>query len=433
MGKTMIISVGGSISPVICSIKYHEPENIIFFASTETEGQVIEVLRQIELASVRRVENIITSSPEDINICLRALLARLPDLLSRWQVNQEEIIVDYTGGTKSMSSALVLGTITYTRCFSYIGGKERNKAGIGVVIDGKEKPLNLTNPWDELAVEEEKKVFLLFNAGRYMAAKEAIQAALDKVSAKQKPFLKTIQRLIEAYYLWDAFKYKNAKKELDRVKSELSMCISQLPDDHKLTNLLKKIEENIKFLLEIVLSGKVEEYELLDLLANAKRRGQVENRYDDAIVRIYRSLEKRGQIELKRYGLDASNIDEQKLPEGIRKEIKSKYLSDDKNRIKVPLYAAFQIIRAKEAEAGQRSIGHKFFDDYKNLIMPILDLRNSSIIVHGNNPLDKEKYEKAWQNCLKFLEVEENNLPEFPHLDLYILPQKIFWKYFYSG
>jgi len=396
------------------------PENVIFFTSTETEAQVTEILRQIESSSIRQIEKIVTTSPEDINICLRAILARLPNLLTRWKVNQDEIIVDFTGGTKSMSSALVLGTITYTRCFSYIGGKERNKDGIGVVVDGKEKTLTLRNPWDELAVEEKKKALLLFNAGRYMAAKEAIQAALDKVSAKEKPFLRTIQRLIEAYYFWDAFKYENAKRELDRVKSELSGCISLLPDDHKLISLLEKVKENGSFLEQILKNGgfSSEEFELLDLLANAKRRGQVENRYDDAIVRIYRAIEKRGQIELKRYGLDASDIDEQKLPENIRKEIKSKYLSGDKNRIKVPLYAAFQIIRAKEAEAGQRSIGHKFFDDYENLIKPILDFRNSSIIVHGYNPLDKDKYERAWQYCLKFLEIEENSLPEFPRLDL---------------
>lgn len=434
MGKTLIISVGGSLEPVICSIKYHAPENIIFFTSVETEPQVIEILKNIELQAIKSTDKIVTSSAENIHACLCSLLNSLPGILSRWKPTPEEIIVDYTGGTKSMSAAIVLATIKYSKRFSFIGGEKRNKEGIGVVIAGQEKALILGNPWDELAIEEKKNISLLFNNGRYLAAKEAAHEARKKVSLRQKPFWETLENLTEAYYQWDSFDYENANHQLKKVVHELKKCASQIPNNNQLLTLLEKVEENQKF-LQILITGsenevktekgaektlereiKKEEYRLLDLLANAKRRAEIEKRYDDAIVRIYRAIEKRAQIELIKYGLDASNIDLNLVPQRIRNEIKEKHTDQQTNKIKVPLYASYKILQAKEEEKGLSSIGHKFFDQYKSIIRPLLDLRNNSIIIHGKNSLTEEKYQTAWNYCLRFLEISDDSLPRFPEL-----------------
>lgn len=445
MGKTLIISVGGSTAPIICSIKHHQPENIIFFCSEQTEPQVTEIRNEIirkNLTPLRLDEKIVSESAEDINSCLKAILTKLPEILERWKIGLGELIVDYTGGTKSMSSALVLGTLNYTKCFSYVGAKDeksRNKDGIGVVIDGQEKVIILKNPWEELAVEERKKICLLFNSGRYQAALEVCRAAKEKVPDQQKPFFSTLGNFIKVYWKWDSFFYEEAYHVFSKTIHEGEILCQSLPNNHSLINFLEKSKKNLRFLTLLVqgkeaesekakgilspeekriIEWKKDECRLLDLLANAKRRAYLENRYDDALVRIYRALEKRAQLELKKYGLDASNINLDLIPEAIREEIKSKYYNLRKNKVEVPLYAAYQILIALEEEKKSPGIGHRFFEKYESQVAPIIDFRNNNIIVHGDITADEEKFADAWTNCLSFLEINEENLPEFPRLEL---------------
>ncbi|MDH7514068.1 MAG: TIGR02710 family CRISPR-associated CARF protein [Clostridiales bacterium] len=418
MSKTLILSVGGSLSPLICSIHHHEPENIIFFTSTETEPHVQEILRRVGLNNIRNTEKIVTESPEDINLCLKAILSKLPEILARWKTDIQDIIVDYTGGTKPMSSALVLGTIHYTKCFSYIGAKDersRNKNGIGVVVDGQEKVIILENPWDELALEEKKKICFLFNSGRYFEAKQACDEAATKASERQRSLFIILKRFSEAYHKWDAFDYKPALHDLRRAIHQLEDVCSQLPDRHGLVGFLENARENERF-LKTSEELKKEEFRLLDLLANARRRARLEHRYDDALVRLYRALEKRAQMELGKYGLEASDINLALVPSSIREEIRSKYYNERKGKIEVSLYAAYSLLKALEEEKGASEIGHRFFEYYETLLVPVIDQRNKSIIVHGDVLIDEDKFYKAWGNSLQFLQIDENLLPQFPHL-----------------
>ncbi len=349
MGKTLILSVGGSLSPIIFSIKHHQPDKIIFFTSKETEKQISEILQQIDLNQTHYFDKIITYSAENINDCLKAILSRLPEILARWQTTPDDIIVDYTGGTKSMSSALVIGTVEYTKCFSYIGGKDeqsRNKDGIGVVIDGKEKILIIKNPWDELALEAKKKLCFLFNLGRYGAAKEVAEQAEAKVSGREKSLFTVIKSFCDIYYHWDAFRYKTASHNLKKAIRELEDICCQLPNHHSLVRFLDKTKENEEFLNILIYDTKERQltkarndiddeikmapekrdmHFLLDLLANAKRRARLEQRYDDALVRLYRAIEKRAQMELTKYNLKADDIKLNLIPEKIKKEIHRKY------------------------------------------------------------------------------------------------------------
>jgi len=413
MPKTLILSVGGSISPLIYSINYHKPEYIIFFASTGTKEQASEIL-QDAAHKPKGYDLIITERSESLTACLNKLLSQLPEKIRIWNIKPEETIIDYTGGTKSMSASLVLATIELSSNFSYVGGEERNKNGIGVVIDGKEKMLYLKNPWDELAILEKKKINILFNTARYQSARDTALKAAEKVSEKNQAFFKTLALLIESYMLWDTFKYNEAGHKINNALSKLKIYCAGLDNSHPWHLLLKHIEKNAEFLKNI----KKEDNIVLDILANAKRRAEIENKHDDAVVRIYRALEKRAQLELKFYGIDTSDVDPNKVPLSIREEIKSKYFNEDKKKIKIAQYASYLVLREIEKEKGIKKYGHKYFEKEKTLIKEIMNYRNLSIIVHGDNPIDKRKYERAWKNILEFLDIKEENLPVFPQLKI---------------
>lgn len=140
----MIISVGGSISPFIFILNKNRPSFVIFFVSRETQSQVPEILSRI-FFKPKGIEQITTPSADKLSECYTILSNKILETLKNWKVKGKQVLVDYTGGTKTMSSALVLATIDLGCKYSYISGTERTKDGIGVVIDGKEKRYILDN------------------------------------------------------------------------------------------------------------------------------------------------------------------------------------------------------------------------------------------------------------------------------------------------
>lgn len=413
MPKTLILSVGGALSPLIYSINQHKPDYIIFFASAESKGQIPEILRSIGFTP-KGTDIIVTESAENINHCLRKLKTELPQKLKSWKVEPAKTIIDYTGGTKSMSAALVLSTIDLSSTFSYIGGFERDKGGIGLVLNGQEKGFYTSNPWEELALEEKKKINLLFNTARYQRAKEVAERAKERVTDKEKPLFEILGNLIEGFMYWDSFRYRIASNRLNRAFHHLKIYCSSLNENHPCLALLKSVEINLTFLNQIDSENNL----ILDLISNAKRRAKLEGRYDDALVRLYRTFEKKVQIELRNYRIDTSNVNIELVPLTIQEEIKNKYFNEKKGRIETPLYASCQILKEIEKTKEIKGVGHKFFEMENDINNDVMNLRNKCIIIHGDNPIDEQKYTRAYNQVLNFLEIEEEDIPQFPELNI---------------
>jgi len=295
MPKVLLISVGGSPGPVVHSINHHRPEYVVFFVSRESQEQVLGILGKLEYQP-RKIDQIVTPSAEDLGECFRALWRRLPEVLENWEVSGEDLVADYTGGTKTMSAAVVLATVELGVKYSYVGGIERDKGGLGVVIDGKERMLYLANPWDQLAVAEDRKIALYFNSARYSSALEVIKGLKKKVSQERMPFYMLLEDLIAGYELWDKFRHKQAKNPLNKGLDRLRAYVAGNP---KMSELLRQVEENARFLEEVL---KRKELLVPDLLANARRRAELEAKYDDGVARLYRALELAAQVRLESRG-----------------------------------------------------------------------------------------------------------------------------------
>ncbi len=171
--KAMIVSVGGTQAPIIHSLNQSKPEYICFFVSKETKKTIDDILPNLNFRP-RHYDWITTPNAELLSDSYSELERQLLDLLKKWEVSPNEICVDYTGGTKTMSVALALATIENSCCYSYVGGDERSKGGVRVVIDGKEKMRFLDNPWDVIAQKEKREASVLFNKARYASAAETL-------------------------------------------------------------------------------------------------------------------------------------------------------------------------------------------------------------------------------------------------------------------
>jgi CRISPR-associated protein (TIGR02710 family) len=327
--------------------------------------------------------------------------------LQKWGVDNDELVVDYTGGTKTMSVAITLATIEGSSVYSYVGGVERSKDGVGVVIDGKEKMWFLDNPWNEIAFMARKEAYILFNKARYASAYEVFNEVGKKVSENHKPFFMALKDMANGYDLWDRFKHKEARNKLYSCRDIIK---TYSIGDKKVENLVTVLLQNISFLDKLKDNEELLHY---DLIANAMRRAGLENKYDDAVARLYRAIEAIAQCRLKSsHRINSSDVDENLIPEDIRIEYVTKYLDDKDKKIKLGLYASYELLKELNDP-----LGKSFFEIYEKEVRGLLDIRNSSILAHGFNSVKAETYERLLDVILTFSGIKQDNLPQFPVLE----------------
>ncbi|MEO0249207.1 MAG: TIGR02710 family CRISPR-associated CARF protein, partial [candidate division WOR-3 bacterium] len=270
MPKAMIVSVGGTPAPIIKSIVEHQPEFVSFLASQETTDQVAFIKTEAARGGVRvKAEITITDDVNDLFHCHGKAETAVQRVLSKGY-RGKDVIVDYTGGTKNMSVALALAGITHGFSFSYIGGTERTKEGVGVVVDGKEQVYASINPWDFLALEERKRIALLFNTYQFQACRALIDSLVEK-NVRHASAFKKLGRAVHAFHLWDLFRHVEAAESFEKAKmSELAEV-----DDEALQAFARDCMA-ASSALDALIAGsdrgrKPSKHLLADLFANAER------------------------------------------------------------------------------------------------------------------------------------------------------------------
>jgi len=138
--KMLILTVGTGtrpevdiVKPLLKTIKDSSPKFIGFIVSQESNKFAEEIIRQLDLSSrqfdiltLSDVENL-ESIYSHINQWMRSLVAR--------GYSPQEITVDFTSGTKAITSGAVLAGVTWGCAgLKYISGKRKN----GVVLNGTE-------------------------------------------------------------------------------------------------------------------------------------------------------------------------------------------------------------------------------------------------------------------------------------------------------
>ncbi|TBR58409.1 hypothetical protein B4U84_21060 [Westiellopsis prolifica IICB1] len=141
MSKILLVTVGGSFQPIVTSIRTLQPERVIFIASDGDKGSKSQVIGEGTPCEVRRGTEIIERLP---NIPTQVELGDMPSgtLRDRFQPNRDliliqnpddlsecylkihqcisqlqqtapddKILADYTGGTKTLSAAMVLAAV----------------------------------------------------------------------------------------------------------------------------------------------------------------------------------------------------------------------------------------------------------------------------------------------------------------------------------
>lgn len=407
--KAMIISLGSSPTPLIKSLEEYHPPVVIFMASHDSITMEGEVLKDYPKKPTVRSE--ITEDPNSMFECYKAARRCVERVR---ECDPKQVMIDYTGGTKVMSAALVLATAGYPFQFNYVGGetRDRNKQGLGIVTDGHERMFTEMSPWSVFAEEERRQAVTLFNKRRYAAVIQIIQDFTREAPYQIKQYLAFVNQISEGLLHWDQFDHVTALRKIEKGIESLTSYIA-IYRDQSLADFLDNIERSRMRLASIIerteVLQRMDAILVTDLMNNARRR-MADKRFDDAAARIYRALELYGQIafcEITRVSNDKVAADV--IPDSLRAEFTRKYQDPKSKLLKLPLEATFLFLHAKDHEAGKR-----YFQRHDE-IKKVQNKRNYSILAHGIKPVNEKAIETIFHTVADLVDfTEQYDFPQLP-------------------
>ena len=424
MARAMIVSVGGSANPIIKAIDRYQPALVCFFVSEQSVEQVAGI-KQATAVGFTDIKEL-TPSIDDLLTCYGAAI-RAAERVEAAGYGADEIVVDYTGGTKSMTAALVLATVSRGYAFSYVSGDERTKGGMGQVIDGKERLVPQLNPREVLAIDEQERLAWLFNHYQFAAATALLARLCTRVPQDTRlgRVFACLADAVAGYAAWDRFAHREAAPLLRRGLSELRKCALFLQDSG-LESFCLEMEASLAFFERMSdASAKFHPDHLchemvIDLVANAERRA-LEGKYDDAVARLYRALEMAAQTALaaRERPLCSKAVPLDEVPAELRDEFAQRYPGRQRGQVTLPLEADYRLLNALGDPLGSR------FMAAGDRIRDLLAARNNSILAHGLAPVRPDTYEGLLASLLAMLGVNRRELPRFPtlKLELYLPPR----------
>jgi len=357
---------------LLSSIESYNPDKIVFFGSEESIETVESLKEQYYEKKGKELENYEFVGLKDIDDFYECY-TRIEEEIKEEEKEGNEIIIDYTSGTKTMTTSAAICAMLYQKKLSLVAGKRGEN---GVVIPGTEaaRVQNLFAAYDKYLLDRAKEAFNSYRFGEAMGYLDRIVALEDKEEYK---------KLVKAYDLWDKFEHEKAFQMLAGVKAG-------------------ETAYNKSFLGRLIKAREKQDFILVDLMNNARRRME-EGKYDDAVARLYRIIELIGQSVLRtRYEINSSDVDVWQLKTlgKLEKKTIEKYekLRDEGGKIKLPLRKDFELLQDLGDE-----VGKKFLEDKK--MQDLLSRRNNSILAHGLVPVKREDAERMFESVREYVEL----------------------------
>ena len=397
--RILLCTVGGSYQPILEAIRSTSPRYVCFFCTgrdpaTGRPGSIVQITGKGNIIKAGRddkkptLPNIPTQAglddgrfdarevpADDLDGACFAMLEATEELAKRFP--GAHFIADYTGGTKTMTAALVCAALERDDVeLQIVAGARSN---LVQVVDGTEQAMEASVA--RLRLDRAMAPYL--GAWRRFAYHEAAEG-LDRIriatNAADRGRLALVRALGRALARWDDFDHAGALELIETYAARVAPCYpTMLPTLRLLTHDGDSRHTPAR---------------LFDLWRNAERRA-AQGRYDDAVARWYRLMEWTAQWQL-RIKLDADTADfpRELLPANID------VMPADDGKIKLGLWRAWQSI-------GCRLTGpaRAFALEYGPTLRDLLDIRNRSILAHGFRPISAED----WHRVRSF--TEESFLP----------------------
>lgn len=405
---TALVSVGGSPAPVLFTLRKHQPKRVWYFCSAGSRDVADDIHRQLDWHPERDIIEV--ECFEELGPCYRALRTALPEFLRKWRVPGCEVMVDYTGGTKTMSAALVLAATELFEHFSYVGGEQREKAGLGVTVDGKERILYQSNPWSALAIREIERAADLWQDCQFDAVGRILRHTAARVPNRLRfETLATISDALAARHRLDFKQAKTlARPTLGKIPALYDGC-----DDLGLGALVHTLVD----LCQECDKGEASPVLLRELLDNTLRTAG-QHRFEDAAARLYRAMEMQAQLWLTEATTGAFINGKLKENHPLPEALKDFCQRNASGEILLSMDQAFRALD-RLGDVRARAIVAELNLGKKNRWHAATEKRNTSILAHGVTPISSDGFtamKAIASELLGFdLDREANPIPALEH------------------
>ena len=323
-----------------------------------------------------------------INAALAELKQRFPDASH---------VADYTGGTKTMTAALVMAALETEEVeLRLVTGA---RADLIKVRDGTEASVAASA--EHLRLRRAMAPYLAaWSRYAYGEASQGLRAIPMPRSPQLRGDLQIARDLSYAFDAWDRFDHDVAKEKLVIYQSRVGQTLGLR------FTFLKLLTESP--------DERREPARLWDLWRNAERRA-AQGCYDDAVARVYRLLEWTAQWLLRaRVSLNTANLPRESVPDGVRVS------ANGKGELQAGLFAAWELVAHHlNTEAAQ------FARAERSRLLDHIKIRNGSILAHGYTPVEVGTWNRLyeWANAafLPVLHAEATRAgvrmtpPQLPH------------------
>ena len=411
--RALVITLTDHPGASVYSINRLRPESLCFVLP-ESMKPLVESSVQPKIEQVpRRWDWVTLSDAEHFPSCYQTLARSLTQILKGWEVQPGELVLDLTEATTAMSGSLVLVTRPFTSRIVSLVSPAEGREGEAVSIDGQPFIWMQINPWDEAAMVSRQEACDYFNRGAFVAAAGLFRLIEMRVSGGQKPLYRAFVDLAEGYDLWERFHYRQAWDKLKTSIRALEMA-SVWGGPPGLKALLPMLKANAGFLERLVLDpAEVKDLVSLDLLANVRRRLDVDRDSERAMVALARALEAIAQWQLfKQYKIKTWDLQPEQLPQALQETCRTCYLDDVDGKYKLPLQSQFRALAGLGDQLGQG-----FLREWPTM-KPLLDAANHAVLGHGFEPIKAERVQQLYGVIVKLSGVSETSLPKFPVLNL---------------
>ena len=410
MNKTaLIVTIGKATEPTIKRINGLKPDLVYFIHSTKSKENSLFIIEECNIKNYRFK---LLDDHESVDDAF----AKASECIRELKNENFTIITDFTVGTKPMTAGLVMASVEHGCEYKYVGEADENSREdeLGPVMSGFEKNKDQENPYEKYAINEFRSAHEFFDKYQFQASLENFTHASDKLNESNlKERADLFIKLVNFYYNWDKFNLINNLKDiLEEIEDNPSLneyFTLEIP------HFYLQMKNNLVFLDKR--SNPM--YYLPDLLNNAKRR-ICEGKYDDAVARLYRSLELIAQLQLLKFRIvDEKTLNEKMTfqidKEKLKKKASKKALGeidiwnpygwkhtnkDFLERLDLSGDYSLLNILSKEKRNDLEESSQDLYKFYLRIDSQV-KLRNKSILAHGLNALNEADAVRIYKLILK--------------------------------
>lgn len=351
------------------------PDRVLIFTTERAAQQTLPHLKQhAPQVAGRMDEPYVFDFMDDVNRLFTAYRTTIQEEVLEQGFAPGDVVVDFTSGTKPMSSALALAALHLNIAqLNYVAGERgpdgRTQSGTERSIPLRPRPMHL----QQSLVRFEA----LFDRHQYPAA-QAIIASIraDQLDANDQERVDLYDALASFYAAWDRFDLDRAKQLKDGIDMDAAKALLPKP-------FADRVYRQRDW------PGRMDAHDFAwtrfaDLVENAERRAET-GAYDDAMARLYRAFEFLAQARLHHaHDLNTDDLRADSFPEDLR----AKYANEKGEVGPLGMVRAYELLDDLDDALGQA-----FFERYEDgELKRLLNKRNLSILAHGFNPVEKGDY-----------------------------------------